>query len=291
MDDLRLHENIYLDFGLSYLLVLVIVWLRYGVFSGAAHALVWGLRGDRGDGVAIGGERTGWLTAVRLAAVDPARQTMWREARSSLVATCIYALPGTIMAISYREGGTAMYRGWPDTAAGWLWLPASAFVLLALQDAYFYWSHRAMHHPRLYQRVHHTHHRARQPTAFASFSFSPWESAIIAWFLPALCFVLPVHVGVFAFVLTLSTLLAATNHSGWEILPLRWLERGVGAQLITARHHNLHHTRFKRNYGLYFRWWDRWFGTDSMEGDPAERSVPASGGAVLPERAVAKAEA
>ena len=34
--------------------------------------------------------------------------------------------------------------------------------------------------------------------------------------------------------------------------------------MISATHHSLHHTRFRCNYGLYFRAWDRWMGTDAM---------------------------
>ncbi|MEM9989755.1 MAG: sterol desaturase family protein, partial [Pseudomonadota bacterium] len=84
----------------------------------------------------------------------------------------------------------------------------------------------------------------------------------------ALAFVIPMHIGVFLFLLTVMTFNAVANHSGWEIWPKRFLDGPLGRHLITARHHNLHHTRFQRNYGLYFRFWDRWMGTDDMSGDP-----------------------
>ena len=38
--------------------------------------------------------------------------------------------------------------------------------------------------------------------------------------------------------------------------------RGWGKHIITASHLNLHHTKFKGNYGLYFRFWDKVCGTD-----------------------------
>ncbi|MHA4894836.1 sterol desaturase family protein [Pedobacter sp. PWIIR3] len=31
----------------------------------------------------------------------------------------------------------------------------------------------------------------------------------------------------------------------------------------TSIHHNLHHSKFKGNYGLYFRFWDRLMGTEN----------------------------
>ncbi|MBT5837055.1 MAG: fatty acid hydroxylase, partial [Hellea sp.] len=49
---------------------------------------------------------------------------------------------------------------------------------------------------------------------------------------------------------------------GWEIYPQSWLDGWWGKNIITASHHNLHHTNFKGNYGLYFRFWDKLCGTD-----------------------------
>ena len=86
--------------------------------------------------------------------------------------------------------------------------------------------------------------------------------------MPALAFVLPIHMGAFLLYLTLATTCAVMNHTGHEVWPRRFLDGPLGRQLVTARHHNLHHTRFARNYGLYFRWWDRVMGTDDMSGDP-----------------------
>lgn len=250
-----------LEFAVIYLAILVTIWVRYGVFAGAVHAFVWGLPEDK-------------VPAVKLAAQAPKAKTVWRETRTSLLATVIFAAPASILIYAWRHGGTAIYTETPQTAAGWLWVPASVLLYLVLHDAYFYWTHRWMHHPRLYKWMHHTHHLAKQPTAFASFSFSPAESAVAAWFVPALAFVVPIHAGAFMFVLTFATVTAVCNHCGWEMLPLRWLDSFVGRHIITARHHNLHHTRFSRNYGLYFRWWDQLCGTESMIGDPAARHMP-----------------
>ena len=257
-----------LEFALIYLAILVTIWVRYGVFAGAVHALVWGLPEQK-------------VPAVRLAAKAPAARTMWRETRTSLLATVIYALPASVLIFAWRGGGTAIYTDTPETLAQWIWVPASVLIYLVLHDAYFYWTHRLMHHPLLYRRMHHTHHLANQPTAFASFSFSPLESAISAPFVPLLAFLIPIHAGAFTLVLTFATVTAVCNHCGWEIVPLRWLDGFVGRHLITARHHNLHHTRFSRNYGLYFRWWDQVCGTESMQGDPSARHVAAPKGKLV----------
>jgi sterol desaturase/sphingolipid hydroxylase (fatty acid hydroxylase superfamily) len=45
----------------------------------------------------------------------------------------------------------------------------------------------------------------------------------------------------------------------------------VGGWFISATHHGLHHRRFRCNYGLHFRLWDRLLGTDAM---PPVRETP-----------------
>ncbi len=55
---------------------------------------------------------------------------------------------------------------------------AERLFYLAVQDTYYYWAHRVMHHPRLFSWMHAGHHRSRQPTPFASFAFDPAEALV-----------------------------------------------------------------------------------------------------------------
>jgi lathosterol oxidase len=111
----------------------------------------------------------------------------------------------------WKLGGTAVYT---DLSAFPLWyLPVSVFLYLFLHDTYFYWTHRIMHHRRIFPVVHRVHHESRPPTPWAAFSFHPWESVVGALFLPLVALVLPIHVGAALFILTLMTLAAVLNHS------------------------------------------------------------------------------
>jgi len=65
--------------------------------------------------------------------------------------------------------------------------------------------------------------------------------------------------------LMIMTVNAVFNHAGWEVFPEKWLKGPFGGILITATHHNQHHTKFTGNYGLYFRFWDKVMGTDRGE--------------------------
>ena len=53
------------------------------------------------------------------------------------------------------------------------------------------------------------------------------------------------------------------GHLGFEIAP-KWFRKSFLFELMnTSVHHNLHHEKFKGNYGLYFRVWDRIMKTEN----------------------------
>ena len=208
-----------------------------------------------------------WLTARRFPGLyDGRREQVRREIGWSIASACIYALPAGILAWGWQaHGWTRIYTDVADYPL-W-WLPASVLVYLLLHDAWFYWTHRLMHVPRIYRRMHAVHHASRNPTAWAAMSFHPWESVTGAILVPALVLLIPIHAGALLAVLTIMTVMGVTNHMGWEIFP-RWLVRGrLGEWLITASHHQRHHEKYLCNFGLYFRFWDRICGTDRGLGD------------------------
>jgi sterol desaturase/sphingolipid hydroxylase (fatty acid hydroxylase superfamily) len=240
----------------------LIIAARYLVFSGLAYWLLWQRGGEK-------------LRARRLNRDRPMRRVIMQEIRLSLLSSAFYAAPAAVALVWWLHGGTAIYDDW-TLYGGAPYLLLSAFIYLVIQDTHYYWMHRLMHHPKLFSWTHAGHHRSRQPTPFASFAFDPAEAALVAWLLPAMAFVIPVHIGVVIALLTLMTVTAVMNHSGWEILPERFVNGPVGRHLISATHHSLHHQRYGKNFGLYFRFWDRLMGTDTMpEMGEASRARPA----------------
>ena len=119
-----------------------------------------------------------------------------------------------------------------------------------------------MHQPRLFRIAHAVHHQSRPPTAWAAMSFHPWEAITGAIVIPALVFIVPIHVAVLGLVLAIMTLMGVGNHMGWEMFPRALVHGPVGRWLITATHHEQHHAAYRGNYGLYFRFWDKACGTD-----------------------------
>ena len=200
--------------------------------------------------------------ARRLSRRDPNRATIINEIRLSVISSFIYVFPAAVVLEMWKAGGTAIYGGLPQSAGAWLWVPASAALYLFAQDSWFYFTHRIMHHPKLFKHTHAGHHGSVQPTPWASFSFDPIEAMSSAWLLPVMALVVPIHWVTALVILMLMTINAVFNHAGWEVYPQRWVEGWWGRHVITASHHNLHHTKFTGNYGLYFRFWDRVCGTD-----------------------------
>jgi lathosterol oxidase len=184
-----------------------------------------------------------------------------REIGWSLLSAIIYGVPAGIVAWGWQaHGWTRIYT---DIHHYPLWyLPLPVLLFLLIHDAWFYWTHRMMHWPRLFRIAHAVHHDSRPPTAWAAMSFHPWEALTGAIVIPGLVFLIPIHVGALGVVLFIMTLFGVTNHLGWEIMPRALVHGRFGRWLITASHHHLHHYQYRGNYGLYFRHWDVLCGTE-----------------------------
>jgi len=184
-----------------------------------------------------------------------------KEIGWSMTSALIYGAPAGLLAWGWQEHGwTRIYS--EVSAYPWWWLPGSVALYLFLHDAWFYWTHRWMHRPNLYRRMHAIHHASRNPTAWTAMSFHPWESLSGAVLIPALVLLIPIHYGALLTVLLVMTVMGVTNHMGWELFP-KWIVHGpIGKWLITASHHQRHHEKYLCNFGLYFRFWDRLCGTD-----------------------------
>ena len=184
-----------------------------------------------------------------------------KEIGWSLASTAIYGVPAGVVAWGWQE------RGWTQIYTEWnampLWyLPLAPLLYLIAHDAWFYWTHRLMHRPAWFRTMHAVHHASRPPTAWAAMSFHPWEAITGAVVIPALVFLIPIHVAMLGLVLLVMTVMGVTNHMGWEMFPRALVHSRLGGWLITASHHQRHHEEYKCNYGLYFRFWDRLCGTD-----------------------------
>ena len=213
-----------------------------------------------------------WLTERRFPGLYAGRTAQVRqEIGWSLASAAIYGAPAGLLAWGWaNHGWTKVYVDAADYPL-W-WLPASVLIYLLIHDSWFYWTHRWMHRPQVYKRMHAVHHASRNPTAWAAMSFHPLESITGAVLIPALVLLIPIHYGALLVVLMIMTVMGVTNHMGWEIFPRAIVSGRLGDWLITASHHQRHHEKYLCNFGLYFRFWDRLCGTDRGLGEFASAS-------------------
>src|ERR1700709_1826028 len=88
---------------------------------------------------------------------------MRREIGWSLASAAIYGVPAGIVAWGWQAHGWTRVYGDIHAYPLW-WGPVSLLASLAAHDAWFYWTHRAMHRPKLFRIAHAVHHASRPPT-------------------------------------------------------------------------------------------------------------------------------
>jgi Delta7-sterol 5-desaturase len=183
-----------------------------------------------------------------------------REFGHSMVTVVVFSLVGASVLLGYHAGLMKIYFEPADY--GWPWLVTSFFMMVVLHDAWFYWTHRLMHHRRLFGWTHLTHHRSLAPTPWTAYSFAPTEALVQALFLPVFLLVVPAHQVVIFLWMAHMVVRNVAGHTGVELMPRAWLAGWWGRWLTTTLHHEMHHAHGYANYGLYFTWWDKWCGTE-----------------------------
>jgi lathosterol oxidase len=222
--------------------------VRYVVPALGAFLLFWVWGRDRFRRHRIVFARTVWPRVEKIA-----HDIGW-----SISTIAIYSAMGTGTYFLRRAG---VLRDWADVHGwGWLWFFTSVLALIVLQDTYFYWTHRAMHHRAIYPIVHRVHHRSTTTSPFSAYAFHPLEAITHGVFVPLVWLVLPLHeIAVFLFLLFM-ILRNVHGHLSIELFPKGFTRSWLGFSTTTT-HHALHHKDFRSNYGLYFTFWDRRMGT------------------------------
>lgn len=199
----------------------------------------------------------------RISAEEARRGQASREAMHSVRSIVVFGVVAAAVVYAAIRGWTQLYFRIGDY--GWGWFCASIGLMILLHDAYFYWTHRLMHHPLLYRTFHNTHHLSTSPTPWAAYAFSPWEAFVQAGIGPLIVLTLPVHPAAFGLFMVWQISFNVFGHCGYEIFPSWFLRSPLGMLLNSVTHHNLHHEKFRANFGLYFNVWDRLMGTNHPE--------------------------
>ena len=189
----------------------------------------------------------------------PTRKDYLREIKFSLISMSIFVLVAWVMLRSSVSQFTLRYD--LIEAYGWDYWLLSIILMIFIHDTYFYWTHRVMHHPKIYRQIHAIHHKSRNPSPWAAFAFHPIEGVITAGVIVPISLLIPFHSSALMVFLLFMMIYNAYGHLGYELYPKNFNKTIIGKWINTSVSHNQHHQKFNGNYGLYFLFWDRWMGT------------------------------
>lgn len=235
------------------LFVFVVLCARYVIISGAPYLLAWRIFSDKLAHRKIQTEKQKHLHIKS--------EVLW-----SLVSFTVFSIEAGIIHSLYIHGHTSLTMSW-DSMPAYVHI-IEFFSLLIIHDAYFYWSHRTLHHRLLFKYIHATHHKSVNPTPFAAFAFHPGEAFVEMAFLIPIIIWVPLYLGTLIIFLIVSHFFNVIGHLGYEFFPRSTWTSWWGSWNTTSTHHNLHHQQASSNYGLYCKLWDKWGGTLNPRTEP-----------------------
>jgi sterol desaturase/sphingolipid hydroxylase (fatty acid hydroxylase superfamily) len=225
--------------------------MGYFALTGLVFLLVWKL-----------GHRV--FAARRIQKVERVNGKQLRfEVRNTLVTLLVGTLNAAPIALLYKAGVTKL----SDDATQWHWwsIALSFVFLVVFNDAWFFAWHRLLHTPRLMRFAHAVHHKSVDVNPFSSYSFHALEALLLGGWVIPMFMLMPTYLPVVVVLQGFGLAKNIEQHLGYEFMP-RWFVRVPPfSWMTTSTFRNLHHTTFNGNYGLYFRFWDRLFGSEVPE--------------------------
>jgi len=230
----------------SYTGIALTVTIRYLIIAGIAWLVYYRLLRKR-------------ISFKKIQQRFPTGKDYLREIGYSILTVFIFAAVPWALLSTPVEQYTQYYKDIHAHSLLYFWL---AFPLMfLLHDTYFYWMHRALHHPKLFKVFHLVHHKSTNPSPWAALAFHPLEAITEAGIFAVFVFVMPIHIIHIVVFFLVMMLYNVYGHLGWELYPEGFSRHWLGKWINTSVNHNQHHQYFKGNYGLYFLVWDRLMGT------------------------------
>ena len=117
-----------------------------------------------------------WLKHRRIQKTPLLKKDLLREMYYSIGTFFIF---GGILSFIFHPAiikHTQLYFEWGEK--GYPWLIFSFLFLFLFHDTYFYWMHRLVHHPKLFNLIHRVHHLSTNPSPLAAQAFHPLEALL-----------------------------------------------------------------------------------------------------------------
>jgi methylsterol monooxygenase/4-alpha-methyl-delta7-sterol-4alpha-methyl oxidase len=130
------------------------------------------------------------------------------------------------------------------------------------EDFFFYWSHRALHHPKIYPYIHKIHHEYNITVSLAAEYAHPLEFLVGNLFStnsgPKILGS-RVHFVTYCIWLIIRLMETTDGHCGYEF---SWSPYRLLPLSGSSIYHNFHHSNNVGNYGSFFTIWDTLCGTN-----------------------------
>jgi Delta7-sterol 5-desaturase len=172
--------NIIQEIVINFLADFVIEFLRYFIVAGTVFMLVWVVFKKR-------------LLHRLIQQKFPPKSRIRSEFLHSLSSMMIFSVIGVCIYFARKHGYGKLY--FDINEYGKLYFFLSIGIAILMHDTYFYWTHRLMHHPKLYKHIHLVHHQSTNPSPWAAYSFHPFEALIQGLIGPIIVFTIPIHIG------------------------------------------------------------------------------------------------
>lgn len=190
---------------------------------------------------------------IQQAEASPAQ--LRKELLFGITSLVIFTGMGYVIYLLFHSGHTFIY--FDIYEYGIFYFVLSVVLMMIFHDMYFYWTHRLLHLPGWYQKIHFVHHQSVNPSPFTSLSFHPVEAIIQAAILPLIVIIIPAHpFSIFIFLIFM-VYKNVRGHAGYEFTSSTERQKKRKWLLSYSIDHNQHHLYGRGNYGLYFNLWDR----------------------------------
>jgi lathosterol oxidase len=196
----------------------------------------------------------------KIQAKFPKNTDVLREMGYSVLTIAIFSLVSLIL-FSHPKVVPLTTKYTDINQYGWTYYFLAFPLMFVMHDTYFYFTHRLMHHKRLFKWFHLVHHQSTNPSPWAAYAFHPLEAFVEVGIVVVFMFTIPMHKTHLMIFFLMMIVYNVYGHLGYELYPKGFSRNFIGKWINTSINHNQHHQYFKGNYGLYFLFWDRMLGT------------------------------
>ena len=190
----------------------------------------------------------GWFRRFKIQQGKAPPNALVREALLHVVLGNLVSVPAAAYFGYDFFAKQGMRFGGGNELPTWFEAISTLFVWHVLFDTWFYWSHRLMHHPAIYGKIHKKHHKFMTPVGICATYAHPVEDVLVnlgSTLVGPCLFRSDTHFVILCSYFALRFNETIDAHSGYDFPWSMWQYTGRG----TAEWHDWHHSNQVGNFG------------------------------------------